>query len=181
LNIVQGKSYDTNDETGKRLWQEVGERPERTAAKLINPTPAINAAAETARYGNSAVVRPRLGQGTFRVLVTDAYNRRCTVTGEKTLPVLEAAHIRPYGKGGEHELTNGLLLRSDVHKLFDYGYITIEPEERTVVVSRRIREEFENGREYYALQGRKIALPKDSIPVPDKENLLFHANNIFRG
>lgn len=181
LNIVQGKSYDTNDEIGKRLWQEVGERLERIAAKLINPSPAINAAAETARYGNPIVVRPRLGQGTFRVLVTDAYNRRCSATGEKTLPVLEAAHIRPYGKGGEHELTNGLLLRSDVHKLFDSGYITIEPQERTVIVSRRIREEFENGREYYALDGKKIALPNDSIYMPAKENLLFHANNIYRG
>ncbi len=97
------------------------------------------------------------------------------------MPVLEAAHIRPYGKGGEHELTNGLLLRSDVHKLFDSGYITVEPEERTVIVSRRIREEFENGRDYYALHGKKIASPKDSISIPDKENLLFHANNIFRG
>jgi putative restriction endonuclease len=181
LNIVQGKSYDTNEEMGRRLWQEVGERLERTAAKSINPSPAINAAAETARYGNPTVVRPRLGQGTFRILITDAYNRRCTVTGEKTLPVLEAAHIRPYGKGGEHELTNGLLLRSDVHKLFDSGYITIEPQERTVVVSNRIREEFENGREYYALAGKKIALPNDSNFVPDKDNLLFHANNIYRG
>jgi putative restriction endonuclease len=40
-------------------------------------------------------VQPRLGQGAFRLLVTDAYQRRCAVTGERTLPVLDAAHIRP--------------------------------------------------------------------------------------
>ena len=44
-------------------------------------------------YGDPVLVRPRLGQGTFRVLVTDNYRRRCAVTGEKALPVLDAAHI----------------------------------------------------------------------------------------
>ena len=51
--------------------------------------------------------------------MTDAYERRCAVTGEKTLPVLEAAHIRPYALLGPHRVNNGLLLRSDLHKLFD--------------------------------------------------------------
>lgn len=46
------------------------------------------------------LIRHRLGQGAFRVLVTDAYQRRCAISGEKTLPVLEAAHIRPYSQHG---------------------------------------------------------------------------------
>jgi hypothetical protein len=52
------------------------------------------------RYGNPLMVRPRLGQGSFRVLVTETYQRRCALTGEKTLPVLEAAHIKPYAELG---------------------------------------------------------------------------------
>jgi predicted restriction endonuclease len=74
--------------------------------------------AETvSRFGEPHLIRPRLGQGAFRVLVTDIYQRRCAVTQERTLPALEAAHIRPYGDGGEHEARNGLLLRRDIHSL----------------------------------------------------------------
>lgn len=47
------------------------------------------------RYGTPILMKPRLGQGAFRVLVTDAYERRCAVSGEKTLPILDAAHIGP--------------------------------------------------------------------------------------
>lgn len=76
------------------------------------------------RYGKPIEIRPRLGQGGFRLAVTDAYGRACAVTQEHSLPVLEAAHIRPCGNGGAHEVQNGLLLRSDLHRLFDRGYVT---------------------------------------------------------
>lgn len=58
--------------------------------------------------------------------MTDIYGRRCAVTGEKTLPALDAAHIKPYADGGEHEAKNGLLLRRDLHSLFDAGYVTVD-------------------------------------------------------
>lgn len=180
LNIVSGKGYDLRSGTGLRLWEQVGERLGRLTFKGASPGPATVAASGSARYGRPTLVAPRLGQGTFRVLVTEAYRRRCAVTGEKTLPVLEAAHIRPYSMGGEHALANGLLLRSDLHKLFDLGYITVEPAERRVLVSRRIQEEFENGREYYAQHGRRIVQPSDAASLPSSENLMFHAENIFR-
>jgi putative restriction endonuclease len=61
----------------------------------------------------------------FRLAVTKAYGSACAVTQEHSLPALEAAHIQPYGKGGEHQVQNGLLLRSDVHRLFDKGYVTL--------------------------------------------------------
>lgn len=57
-----------------------------------------------------------LGQGGFQILVTDAYTRRCTITGERTLPALEAHHIRPFSEEGPHRTDNGLLLRSDWHR-----------------------------------------------------------------
>lgn len=110
----------------------------------------------------------------------DTYKRRCAFTGEKTLPFLDAAHIRPYAAGGDHELSNGFLLRSDIHKLFDLGYIGVEPDKRGIIVSSRIREEFENGRDYYALHGRSIIKPREALSIPTNENLSFHLNNIFR-
>jgi putative restriction endonuclease len=180
LNIVQGKSYDLNAEIGRKLWQQVGERLERLRATVINAGPATIAAAESARYGRPMTIRPRLGQGSFRLLVTDAYGRRCAMTAERTLPVLEAAHIRPYAQGGEHALANGLLLRSDLHKLFDLGYMTVDPDDRRIIVSSRIKEEYENGRHYYALHGNAIASPVDPNSIPSRENLQYHSAHIFR-
>jgi putative restriction endonuclease len=173
-----GKSYDMESGTGLMLWREVTARLERAKVKTLGP--ATEAAQEGARYGKPILVAPRLGQGSFRMLVTDAYRYRCAMTSERTLPVLEAAHIRPYAAGGDHALPNGLLLRSDLHTLFDLGYVTIDPSERRIVVSRKIREEFENGRDYYRLNGEKLATPGDLLAVPSIENLTFHAQHIFR-
>ena len=69
-------------------------------------TPSLIAGPETPRYGAPVLVRPRLGQGTFRVAVMDAYARTCAVTGEHSLPALEAAHIRAYTSSGPHEVKN---------------------------------------------------------------------------
>jgi putative restriction endonuclease len=132
------------------------------------------------RYGDSFLARARLGQGAFRVLVTDAYKRRCAITGERTLPALEAAHIQAYADSGPHLASNGLLLRSDLHRLFDEHYLTITPDLR-VAVSRRIREEFENGREYYRLHGHELAqLPDAEKDRPGKAYLQWH-NERFAG
>jgi putative restriction endonuclease len=125
-------------------------------------------------------VKPRLGQGAFRVLVTDIYRRRCAITGEPTLPALEAAHIRPYGEGGEHEANNGLLLRRDIHGLFDAGYVTVLPDLR-FAVSRLIREEFENGKHYYPLDGQQVEAPADAKQRPDPKSLVWHNEHCFHG
>jgi putative restriction endonuclease len=112
--------------------------------------------------------------------VTDLYRRRCAVTRERTLPALEAAHIRPYGDGGEHEAYNGLLFRRDIHSLFDAGYVTVTPDLR-FEVSKRIREEFENGRHYYALHGSEIERPTSIAHEPDRTALVWHNETRFKG
>ena len=132
------------------------------------------------RFGAPQLVKPRLGQGAFRVLVTDIYGRRCAVTRERTLPALEAAHIRRYSDGEEHAARNRLLLRRDIHNLFDTGYVTVTPE-LNFVVSRRIREEFENGREYYALHGQRIIPPEQIDQRPDPGALAWHNEHCFKG
>ena len=180
LNAVQGKGYEADSGTGKALWAQVGERLDRRRALQMDPGPALVAAAESAKYGQPTVVMPRLGQGAFRVMVTDAYGRRCAMSNERTLPVLQAAHIRPYAENGPHLLSNGLLLRSDLHTLFDLGYLSVNPSSRTIDVSPRIREEFENGRDYYQLQGRVLAAPGDPRALPGQEFLEWHRDVRFR-
>lgn len=169
-NIVSGKSYDLSVEPGASILRQL-------SAQQIQP----NLIRENSpRYGEPVLVEPRLGQGSFRVLVTDAYNRRCAISSERTLPVLEAAHIKPYSEEGEHKITNGVLLRQDIHTLFDRGYLTITPELK-VEVSRRIREEFENGRDYYKYNGQPLRPPQNWIDRPSPEYLIWHNETIYRG
>lgn len=171
-NIVSFKTYNTGDADGLELWEAVSDRLHRTSVPGIAETQA--------RFGQPQLIRPRLGQGAFRVLVTDIYDRRCAITHERTLPALEAAHIRPYGDGGEHEARNGVLLRRDIHSLFDAGYVTVTPDLR-FEVSRRIKEEFDNGRHYYELHGQSIFAPEDTFRRPDPEALRWHNENAYRG
>jgi putative restriction endonuclease len=176
-NIVQGRSYDTTDERGLWIWQQVEDR-----LKFYKAADAfsVGVTQEGQRFGVPQLVLPRLGQGSFRVLVTDAYRRRCAFTDSPVLHVLEAAHIRPYSEGGPHAVTNGILLRQDVHTLFDRGYITVTPEYR-VEVSRRIKEEFENGHEYYSAHGKQIVLPGAADLRPTADFLTWHNQQVFIG
>ena len=109
-----------------------------------------------------------------------ALHGRLQVTAEHSLPALEAAHIRPYGDGGEHEIVNGLLLRSDIHRLFDRGYVGVTPDFR-FVVSSQLRADFSNGRSYYPLDGRPITLPAQVENRPDTGALEWHLSEVFRG
>lgn len=93
--------------------------------------------------------------------------------------MLEAAHIRPYSQGGVHEVQNGLLLRSDLHRLFDLGYVTVTPELR-LEVSPRLRGEYENGRTYYPMHGGQIAAPVGALSRPDPDLLRWHNDAVFR-
>ena len=179
-NIVTGKSYDTTEPAGQGLWRQVQERLERIASPNLPGVERLGEE-EQARYGQPQLVMPRLGQGAFRVLVADAYLRRCAITGERTLPALEAAHIRPYTDEGPHLVSNGMLLRSDLHHLFDQGYLTVTLDFR-VEVSRRIREEFENGRDYYAMHGQALrVLPKTENEHPAREFLEWHQGHRYLG
>lgn len=105
-------------------------------------------------FGGAATV----GQATFRIAVLDAYSRRCAITGERSLPVIEASHIQPFSHGGTHVVPNGLPLRRDIHRLFDLGYVSVRPD-CSFAVSQALRDEYENGRVYYEMAGRKLRDP----------------------
>lgn len=167
-----GKGYSTDTEEGLRLWQVVSER--------LAATPAAPLPVSGERYGKPALMRQRLGQGAFRLSVTDGYGRRCAVSGEKTLPILDAAHIRAYGEGGDHDISNGLLLRTDIHRLFDLGYVTVT-ERNQFAVSERLKADFDNGVHYYAMQGTEIAMPRPGFAPPAPEALRWHRENRYLG
>lgn len=178
-NIVSGKSYEIlPDSEGLRLF-------EQAQAVFSGTFPRFNDKSklphDEQRFGKPQLISPRLGQGGFRIMVMDEYERKCAITGEKTLPVLEAAHIKPYSENGPHKVCNGIFMRSDLHTLFDSGYLTLSSEFH-VEVSRRIREEFSNGREYYALHGKKLlTLPEKEGHRPSLEYLEWHQNNLYLG
>ncbi len=180
LNTVTGKTYDAASGTGRELWEAVSERLKLSPASVLQEGTATVAAIESNGFGSPQIVHPRLGQGLFRVEVTEAYDRKCAITGERTLPVLEAAHIKPYSLVQQHKVSNGLLLRSDLHRLFDGGYLTIDPKDRRVVVSDRIREEFQNGKEYYQFEDRVLREPDQWWARPSAENLEYHACMVFQ-
>ena len=190
-NTVTGKTYDSTTGEGRRIWQACLDRA-ATLGQALDLSP--NSPAETVRqpgataplfvrddaerYGAGQTVRPRLGQGTFRYALEQAYGR-CAVTGEHSLPALDAAHIVPYGQDAAgHALENGLLLRADVHRLFDRGYVTVTPDYE-FRVSRRLREDYDNGRVYYQHDGQTIWTPAAPYPKPDPERLERHASAVF--
>lgn len=173
-NIVAFKRYDASLGDGLQLWEKV------QSSIQGNFSEYGFGEAPQARYGEPILVRPRLGQGAFRILVTDNYQRRCAISGERTLPALDAAHIRPFAEGGKHEASNGILLRRDIHSLFDAGYVTVSPDLK-FEVSKRIKEEYENGRHYYALHGAPLSVPIDPARRPNASAIAWHNDVKFKG
>ena len=171
-NIVSGKIFDTAEHDGRELWQRV-----EIARQLAQQSHIV--AERPVMYGEPRLIIPRRGQGAFRAVVTNAYSRRCAITGESTLPALEAAHIKPVSVEGLHNTYNGLLLRSDFHKLFDAGLVTVTPE-HTIVVSSRIKEQWFNGKAYNRLHGQKLAVLPDGVSDrPRAELLQWHNETVF--
>lgn len=167
----QGQRFDAAHGSGKMLLDAF-------RAAVASPYRVREGFGSEVQFGES-VVRRRLGQGGFALLVADAYGRRCAVTGEKTYPVLEAAHIVPVTRGGPHSPDNGLLLRSDIHKLFDRGYVTVQPNGE-FRVSARLKEDWQNGRIYYAHHGTTIRFPDAAEWRPARERLEWHNDTVFR-
>lgn len=176
-SIVQGKTYDTSEYFGRLLYNQL---QDRMYVKNYSNN-VLKESFDYSGYGKEQIIKPRLGQGSFKVLITEAYHRRCAITGEKTLPALEAAHIKPYSLDGPHEINNGILLRRDMHTLFDRGYMTID-KKYNIEVSRRIKEDFGNGKEYYSHHGSKlIILPDRSDQLPNPHYIEWHNENVYLG
>jgi putative restriction endonuclease len=176
-NLVQGRTYDVSEPTFRPYFDLV-------FSQLLGHEFAVDPDVPWHRagpvYGDPRLAPYRLGQRSFQAAVLDAYHYRCAITGDKIRPVLQAAHILPLPKGGENRLDNGLLLRSDVHTLFDRGYLGVDTRYR-LVVSRRLRDDFANGDEFYARAsaGVSIDLPGRRVDRPSSEFLEWHLDEVF--
>jgi putative restriction endonuclease len=111
-------------------------------------------------------IRLRRGQPAFRAALLAAYGRRCAITGCAVEDVLEAAHITPYLGNLTNHVSNGLLLRTDLHTLFDCGLLAIEPRGRTVVVAEALKNS-----SYVNLVGKALRNPKEAASAPSRRNL----------
>jgi predicted restriction endonuclease len=111
----------------------------------------------------------RQGQGTFRSTLLDAYAGRCAITGFDVGHALDAAHITPYRGPQTNNPQNGLVLRADIHNLFDLYLISVDVETMTVVISEKLK-----GTSYESLSGQKLALPKDPALRPHHDALRTH-------
>ena len=177
-NIVRGKTYEIDE-------LRPGSSVELAFARLLAASPAgleavdLTYLHEGPMYGRPRMVAPRLGQRAFAAVVQSAYGLRCAVTGDKIRPALQAAHIRPVASAGQHRVDNGLLLRADVHILFDEGFLGVHPERRELMVSSRLRADFGNGEEFYALTGQPIGSPARAADRPNADFLQWHADEVF--
>ncbi|MCY4256655.1 MAG: helix-turn-helix domain-containing protein [Gammaproteobacteria bacterium] len=139
----------------------VGLSPDAADDDKFNP-----ATVEDARRRTEQLITHRRGQRKFRESLLKAYERKCAITECVVQDVLEAAHIYPYRGEDTNHVSNGLLLRADIHTLFDCGLITIDPDSFKVVVKAELRN---NG--YGKYHDRPLREPKNRARKPNKQAL----------
>ena len=128
----------------------------------------------------SRIIKQRRGQPDFRRKLLSAYGGVCSVTGSNATEALEAAHITPVAQRGSMAISNGILMRADVHTLFDLGLLTINPDTMRVELSESLRDT-----DYAYLHDKKITLPKLELNSPSSSELSNHyskskARNVYR-
>jgi putative restriction endonuclease len=176
-NIVQGKSYNLADQAVAPYFDMLMQSLLGGAVVELDFSQPWHRPGPV--FGDPRLAPYRLGQRSFQAVVLNAYRRRCAISGTHITPVLQAAHIRPVTEGGEHRLDNGLLLRSDIHTMFDRGYLGVDPSYQ-LLVSPRLREDFQNGDQFYARAGQIIDLPGNRADRPNREYLEWHLDEVFK-
>ena len=116
-------------------------------------------------------IAQRQGQPSFRSGLMEAYESTCVITQCNVVDVLQAAHIVPYQGNETNKLDNGLLLRSDIHDLFDKHFISIEPNDLYIFVNSTLKNS-----EYFQYHGKKMLLPTSQIKRPSIKALEIHFN-----
>ncbi|NKR97095.1 HNH endonuclease [Rhodococcus hoagii] len=143
----------------------------RTQADIVTEhVPVAYQFGEDMRARAQREIAVRRGQAQFRNSLIEAYDGACAVTGSSVIPVLEAAHIDRYFGEHTNHVTNGLLLRSDIHTLFDLGLLTVSST-YTVRLAPSLRDS-----EYRSLHGTSLRLPTDPHRRPDTDALARHYN-----
>lgn len=140
------------------------QRKEETEQAVFQPDSITDA-----RERITTSIVQRRGQDEFRKSLLEAYGNRCAITGCDAEEALEAVHIVPYRGPDTNDPSNGLLLRADVHTLFDLGLLTIDSSSMTVIVAPRLA-----ATAYGYLAGKQVSKPSDLSARPSKEALDYH-------
>lgn len=147
-----------------RTFLKANERNAKRSHLGQEPPPVID-------EKTSAQIWARRGQAEFRGELLVAYEGRCAVTGCSDVDVLEAAHITPYHEEQTYGTENGILLRADIHTLFDLFLVSIDPRDGKVVVADRLSDF------YQELEGREVTLPASESARPAPHRLMEHFMN----
>lgn len=134
------------------------------SAAVFDPTGLLDA-----RERVIAQIVRRRGQPAFRRALLTAYQGRCAISGCEAEEALEAAHIVAFQGAQTNRVDNGLLLRADIHTLFDLGLISVVPEERKVVVADALMYTA-----YREFAGRPLRLPTSASEQPSDAALRVH-------
>lgn len=141
-----------------------------SAAKSAETEGFFNAADETDQRNKIfRAIAQRQGQPAFRKALLLAYGGRCAMTGCDAEPALEAAHILPFRGVHTHHVQNGLLLRADLHTLFDRGLIAIDTKDFSIIVATQLQ-----ATEYRNLHKQRLRMPQKMLAQPNREALDQH-------
>ncbi|MER8646697.1 DUF3427 domain-containing protein [Mesorhizobium sp. M1252] len=121
-------------------------------------------------------IAQRRGQQAFRNSLRVAYGNRCAVSGSLLLDLLEAAHITPYLGAATNTVDNGLLLRSDIHTLFDCGLLAVDPDSYRILLQGNLMSS-----EYGCLHGQRLNLPSSPAHHPSRLALKRHLDDYGPG
>ena len=151
---------------GRSEKANIAIQKEAVASSEFDPT----SIADARKKAVCAIVL-RQGQPGFRLALLNAYDSRCAVTDCNVVCVLEAAHIVPYRGAETNDVRNGLLLRSDIHTLFDYGLIALDTDNEpwTVVLASSLADT-----DYAGLAGKAVRLPPNEMDRPSKSAIDMH-------
>ncbi|MEX0351092.1 MAG: HNH endonuclease [Paracoccaceae bacterium] len=167
--LIEGLADDGSVRTGKEVQDAARTRAIHATTNEGELADFDTTNDEDLREKIVSTVAKRRGQAKFRSDMLAAYSGRCAISGCDFAEVLEAAHIRPFRGDHSNHPQNGLLLRADLHTLFDLGHIAISDSFR-VVVSKQA----EKAESYGPLCGQYITLPKSRKLWPSLSALGEH-------
>lgn len=139
----------------------------RAATKIADEGYFSPSTLEDERERRVTEIVERRGQADFRDKLIAAYEGRCAVTGSNAVAALEAAHIVPYCGPKSNHVSNGILLRCDIHTLFDLYLVEIDPHDLAITLGPALRDTT-----YNDLQGKRLFVPSDSTSHPSHEALV---------
>ena len=157
------KQRDVNESVDEHLSRDADEADEEGA---FDPGTIDDEPGKVLRS-----INVRRGQPDFRKRLLKVYGGRCAISGCDCEDALEAAHIRRYGGEDTNHIQNGLLLRCDLHTLFDIGKLGIDPDTYRIVVADALLETV-----YSRLKGKKLRLPVNPKHHPNTNVLREHLN-----